>query len=151
VQDWCFGHEAVFMYLSDRLLFVKRNSKLAYLTTHCQLLSMCSIGDMNECVWGTGGMILTGNLEVFGEKSVPMPFCPPHMPYGLTWDRTLASIVRRVSSMYSDSLRINWLVVCSRRRREAGCYLLTDASHRFLLSLHTVQTLMPRQACLCQL
>lgn len=136
MQDWCFGHKAVFMYLSDRLLFVKRNSKLAYLTTQ-SVVSLCSIGDMNECVWGTGGMILTGNPEVFGEKSVPMPFCPPHMPYGLAWDRTLASIVRRVSSIYSDSLRIKWPVICIRRRREAGCYLLTDASHRFLLSLCT--------------
>lgn len=125
MQNWCFGHKAFFMYLSVRLLFVKRNSKLAYFTTHVQLLSLCSIGDMNECVRGTGGMILRGNPEVFGEKYVPMPFCPPHMPYGLAWDRTLASIVRRVSSMYSDSLRINWLVNCSRRRREAGCYLLT--------------------------
>jgi hypothetical protein len=45
-----------------------------------------------------------GIHEVFGEKSVTMPFYPPHMPYGLAWDRTLAYTVidGRVSSMYSD-------------------------------------------------
>jgi hypothetical protein len=29
-----------------------------------------------------GGMILTGKTEEFGEKSVPVPLCPPQVP---TW------------------------------------------------------------------
>ena len=31
---------------------------------------------MNEWVWGIGGMILTGETEVLGEKHVPLPFYP---------------------------------------------------------------------------
>jgi hypothetical protein len=29
-----------------------------------------------------------GKTEVLGEKPVPVPFCPPQIPYGLTRDRT---------------------------------------------------------------
>jgi hypothetical protein len=31
-----------------------------------------------------GGMILTGETEELGEKSVPLPVCPPQIPHGLT-------------------------------------------------------------------
>jgi hypothetical protein len=34
-----------------------------------------------------------GETEVLGEKPVPVPLCPPQIPHGLTWDRTLASAV----------------------------------------------------------
>jgi hypothetical protein len=34
-----------------------------------------------------------GKTEVLGEKPVPVPLCPPQIPYGLTRDRTRASAV----------------------------------------------------------
>jgi hypothetical protein len=45
-------------------------------------------------------MKLTGETEVLGEKPVPLPFCPPQIPHGLTRDRTRATAVRglRVTS-----------------------------------------------------
>jgi hypothetical protein len=99
------------MYMSDRLLFVKRNSKLAYLRTHCQLLSLCSVGNERMCVGHWWNDTDRGNPDLLGEKSVPVPFRPPHMPYGLAWDWTLASIVidGRVRSMYSLALLKNQL------------------------------------------
>jgi hypothetical protein len=41
-----------------------------------------------------------GKPKYSGEKPVPVPLCPPQIPYGLTWDRTRASAVsgRRVSA-----------------------------------------------------
>jgi hypothetical protein len=29
-----------------------------------------------------------GNIEVLGEKPVPVPLCPPQIPHGLTWNWT---------------------------------------------------------------
>jgi hypothetical protein len=40
-----------------------------------------------------GGMILTGETEELGEKPVPVPLCPPHIPHGLTWARTRAELL----------------------------------------------------------
>jgi hypothetical protein len=37
---------------------------------------------------------LTGKTEVFRKKPVPVPFCPPQIPHGLTRGRTRASAVR---------------------------------------------------------
>jgi hypothetical protein len=34
-----------------------------------------------------------GKIEVFGEKPVPVPICPPQIPHGLTRDRIRASAV----------------------------------------------------------
>jgi hypothetical protein len=34
-----------------------------------------------------------GKTEVLGEKTVPVPLCPPQISHRLTWDRTLASAV----------------------------------------------------------
>jgi hypothetical protein len=34
-----------------------------------------------------------GKTEELGEKPVPVPLCPPQIPYGLTQDRTRASAV----------------------------------------------------------
>ena len=34
---------------------------------------------MNEWVWSIGGMILTGETEVLGEKRIKGPFCPPQI------------------------------------------------------------------------
>jgi BMFP domain-containing protein YqiC len=39
-------------------------------------------------------MKLTGENRQLGEKPVPVPLCPPQISYGLTWDRTRASVVR---------------------------------------------------------
>jgi hypothetical protein len=44
-------------------------------------------------VWSSGGMILMGKTEEFGENPVPVPLCPPQIPHGLTWVRTWASTV----------------------------------------------------------
>jgi len=40
-----------------------------------------------------GGMTLTGNTAVRGEKLVPEPHCPPQISHELAWDRTRASVV----------------------------------------------------------
>jgi hypothetical protein len=45
-----------------------------------------------------GGMTLTGETEEFGETAVPMPFCPPQTPYGLT--RPLRNCILKYS-MYT--------------------------------------------------
>jgi hypothetical protein len=39
-------------------------------------------------------MILTGKIKVLGEKSVPVPLCPPQIPHGPTRNWTQASAVR---------------------------------------------------------
>jgi hypothetical protein len=39
-------------------------------------------------------MKLTGENRQLGEKSVPVPLCPPQISHGLTRDRTRASAVR---------------------------------------------------------
>jgi hypothetical protein len=31
-----------------------------------------------------GGMMLTGETEKLGEKTGPVPLCPPQIPHGLT-------------------------------------------------------------------
>jgi hypothetical protein len=38
-------------------------------------------------------MILTGENISIGEKPVPVPFCAPKIPRGLTWDRIWVSAV----------------------------------------------------------
>jgi len=38
---------------------------------------------MSELFWNVGRLTLTGNTEVFGEKRVPVRFCPPQIPHGL--------------------------------------------------------------------
>jgi hypothetical protein len=35
-----------------------------------------------------------GKPKYWGGKPVPVPFCPPQIPHGLTWDRTRVSAVR---------------------------------------------------------
>jgi len=47
-----------------------------------------------------GGMILTGETEELGEKPVPVPLCPPQIPYGLTraWTRVFAVTGRRLTT-----------------------------------------------------
>jgi hypothetical protein len=40
-----------------------------------------------------GGMILTGENRNLGEKSVPLPLCPPQIARGLTRGRTRTSVV----------------------------------------------------------
>jgi hypothetical protein len=41
-----------------------------------------------------GRMIITGETEELGEKSVPLPLYPHQVPHGLTWAWTWASAVR---------------------------------------------------------
>jgi hypothetical protein len=41
-----------------------------------------------------GGMILTGETEELGDKSVPVPLCPLQIPHGEIRSRTRASAVR---------------------------------------------------------
>ena len=110
---------------------------------HCQLLGLCSVGDRwtNECA------ALVKWCWLGKPRSTRRETCPSatlsaiNIPDGLAWDRTLASLVRgrRVISICLDSLKRNWLVSdLQRRRRKAGCYLLsTDICHRFVLRLDT--------------
>jgi len=46
-----------------------------------------------EWVWNTNWMILTGDIEVVGDKPVPMPLCAPQIRHGLTRDWTLATAI----------------------------------------------------------
>jgi len=46
---------------------------------------------MDGWVWSNGGMVLTGETEVLGEKSVLYPFYPPPGSHKLPCDRTEAS------------------------------------------------------------
>jgi hypothetical protein len=48
---------------------------------------------MIEWVWSIGGMILTGESEVLGEKPVLVPLCPPQILQGLVMDWTWTSMV----------------------------------------------------------
>jgi len=41
---------------------------------------------MNDFVPSTGGMILTAENWVLGDKLVTVPLCPPAIPQDLTWD-----------------------------------------------------------------
>jgi hypothetical protein len=45
-----------------------------------------------------------GKTEVLGEKSVPVPLCPPQIPHGRTQDRTRTSAVRGLSYGTASSL-----------------------------------------------
>jgi hypothetical protein len=47
---------------------------------------------MNELIWSTGEMILTG--KNLGKKPVPASFCPPQTPHGLVLDSIQASAVK---------------------------------------------------------
>jgi hypothetical protein len=41
-----------------------------------------------------GRMILTGETEELGEKTVPVSLRPPQIPHVLTWERTRTSALR---------------------------------------------------------
>jgi hypothetical protein len=45
---------------------------------------------MNEWVWSIGGMVLTGETGVLGEKPVPALVPPRHLSHTLAQDRTQA-------------------------------------------------------------
>jgi hypothetical protein len=53
-----------------------------------------------------------GKTEILGEKPVPVPFCPPQIPHGLTWDRIRASAVggRRLTAILSLSSTSHYLL-----------------------------------------
>jgi hypothetical protein len=38
-----------------------------------------------------------GKIEIFEDKRVPVPHCPPQIPHWLAWDRNRTAEVRRVS------------------------------------------------------
>jgi hypothetical protein len=42
--------------------------------------------------WSVGGIILTGETEVLGEKPVPGPFCVPQISHGMIWERVRSSV-----------------------------------------------------------
>jgi hypothetical protein len=50
------------------------------------------------CIWrwvrSIGGVMLTGEAEVLGEKHVPGLLCPPQISHWLTWDRAGPSAMR---------------------------------------------------------
>jgi hypothetical protein len=37
-------------------------------------------------LWSVGGVTLTEDTEVEGEKAVPVPLCPAQISHGLVWD-----------------------------------------------------------------
>jgi hypothetical protein len=41
-----------------------------------------------------GGKILTGKAKELGEEPVPVPLCPPQIPYEFTGAQTLAFAIR---------------------------------------------------------
>jgi hypothetical protein len=43
------------------------------------------IVDKSGKLWITGGMILRGETEVLREMIIPVPLCPPQVPYELVW------------------------------------------------------------------
>jgi len=49
---------------------------------------------MGELIWSTGGMILTREYKVHGEKPIPVPLCPPKIQRHLTWNRNRVSMVK---------------------------------------------------------
>jgi hypothetical protein len=46
------------------------------------------------CVEALLEIVSTGKIEVLIETPLPLPFCPPQIPHGLTWDRTRAFFAR---------------------------------------------------------
>jgi hypothetical protein len=58
-------------------------------------------------VWSIGGITLTGENQVLGEKPVPVPLRPPQISHGLNWDRNKPSAVRgrRLSADIWKSVR----------------------------------------------
>jgi hypothetical protein len=52
---------------------------------------------IHELIWSSSGMILKGKTKELGEKSVPVPLCPPQIPHGLLWAQTQASAVNCLS------------------------------------------------------
>jgi hypothetical protein len=86
-----------------------------------------SILRISQMIWvwrATVEWYIDGKTEELGEKSVPVPLCPPQIPHGLTRARTLASVVRgwRLTTWayYVDLVeclvvwlqdRVNWDVV----------------------------------------
>jgi len=56
---------------------------------------------MNEWVWSKGGVILSGEMEVLGEKHVfTWLYLLPHIPQGVAWDQT------RVTSLGGQSVTL---------------------------------------------
>jgi hypothetical protein len=68
------------------------SSTQAWMPTYVYILR---IPQMIWVLESDGGMIYWHDkTEELGEKPVPVPLCPPQIPYGLTRARTLASAVR---------------------------------------------------------
>jgi len=45
-------------------------------------------------VWSIGGMEMAGENQSTRRKICLLPLCPLHIPHGLTWEQTQASVVR---------------------------------------------------------
>jgi len=49
------------------------------------MISLCTLGDGQTGVWAVEEMVLTGGkTEILGEKSFPVPLCPPQIPHVLS-------------------------------------------------------------------
>jgi hypothetical protein len=52
----------------------------------CALLKEAVTPKTHESAWGIGGIILTKEIEVLGERAVPVPLFPPQISHGFASD-----------------------------------------------------------------
>jgi hypothetical protein len=70
-----------------------------------------------------GRMIIGRENRCTLRKPAPVPFCPPHIPHDLTWDRTRAAAL--------ESRRLTaWAVARPTRICYKGSHILSSSPHR---------------------
>jgi hypothetical protein len=85
-----------------------------------------------------------GKPEVLGEKPVPLPLCPPEIPYGLTRDRTRASAVRGRRLSAWDMVRPKNLGLVLLQGCESEWYVDEDSLHNAIWRPPRMSGLMKR-------
>jgi hypothetical protein len=78
----------------------------------------CALIDNSEWMWSDGGMTLTENSEVLGDKPFPVPLCPPQISHSLNWDRTTRLCGERLATDRLGSTC--WHMVNSERQTECS-------------------------------
>jgi hypothetical protein len=84
------------------------------------LLYQLRMTDDDGCA-GIGGMTSRGNRST-GRKPIPVPLCPPQIPYDLTWARTGPPPLQAATNLLSYSTSFHEMLV----KTYPGLYLRTS-------------------------
>ena len=68
------------------------------------IITLCSDGWMNEWAWNVGGMLVTKENLLFGDRPLLVSLCPSLIPYGLVWNRTPGPCGERSKPWHDPSI-----------------------------------------------